>query len=179
MLKYDKLFKLLSQNGYTASKVKETGLMGQSTYYGIQKGNSNLDGKTINKICSLFKCQPNDIIEYYPDDIIDNNDDISKKLFDLRNKNSFPESFVADKLNIEHKDYVQYESGIRPAPLDILLKACKLYNVPQSYFGINSDLVAVGNKGYTIQNTETCETLEVTAIEFEMLKKIIEAFRGK
>lgn len=106
-------------------------------------------------------------------------DKIGKLLFDLRTDNNLSQSDVADKLGTKIQKYIRYETGLEPIPLDILLKACKLYNVSQSYFGINSDLVAVGNKGYTIQNTETSETLDVTNIEFEMVKKIIEAFRGK
>lgn len=104
---------------------------------------------------------------------------IGKLLFDLRTDKGLSQSDVAEKLGIARIKYVNYESGLEVAPLDVLLKACKLYNVPQSYFGINSDLVAVGNKGYTIQNSETSETLDVTDIEFEMIKKIIDAFRGK
>lgn len=180
MLKYDKLFALLSKNGYTVSKVKETGLMGQSTYYGLKDGTKNLEGKTINKICALFNCQPYDIIEYYPDNITNNNDDDpSKKLFDLRIQSKFSERTVADKFGIRYQDYVKYESGMKPPTLEVLLKACKFYNVPQSYFGINSDLVAVGNKGYVIKNTETSEVLEVTDEEFKMLKSFLEAYKNK
>lgn len=105
--------------------------------------------------------------------------DVPKKLFNLRNEHKLSPSDVANEFNITRAEYDYYESGTKNPPLDILLKACKLYNVPQSYFGINSDLQAVGNKGYFISNTETSETLEVTDIEFEMIKKIIKAFRGK
>lgn len=108
-----------------------------------------------------------------------NESKIGKLLFDLRTDKELSQSDVAEKLGTKTQKYIRYETGLEPVPLDILLKACKLYNVPQSYFGINSDLVAVGNKGYTIQNTETSETLNVTDIEFEMVKKIIEAFRCK
>ena len=68
MLKYDKLFKLLSDNGYTVTKIRENKIMGQATYYGLKNGTKGLDAKTINKICSIFNCQPNDIIEYVPDE---------------------------------------------------------------------------------------------------------------
>lgn len=67
MLKYEKLFKLLSDNGYTATKIRETGLIGQATYYGLKNGTSGIDAKTLNKLCGLFNCQPNDLIEYVPD----------------------------------------------------------------------------------------------------------------
>lgn len=105
--------------------------------------------------------------------------DIPKKLFDLRQQNNFSPSFVAEQFEIKRELYDKYENGTEQITLEILLKACKLYNVPQSYFGINSDLVAVGNKGYTIKNTETSEVMEVTDEEFKMLKGVLDVYRNK
>lgn len=68
MLKYDKLFKLLESNNYTVSKVRDTGLIGMATYYGLKNGTKGLDARTINKLCNLFHCQPNDIMEHIPDE---------------------------------------------------------------------------------------------------------------
>ena len=67
MIKYDKLFELLAVNGYTASKIRETGLIGQATYYGLKNGTKGLDARTIDKLCRFLKCQPGDIMEYIPD----------------------------------------------------------------------------------------------------------------
>lgn len=67
MLKYDKLFKLLEENGYTATKIRETAIIGQATYYGLKNGTKGIDAKTINKLCKVFNCQPGDILEYVPD----------------------------------------------------------------------------------------------------------------
>lgn len=68
MIIYDKLFKLLEENGYTASKIRSTGLIGQGTYYGLKNNTKGLDAKTINKLCALFNCQPVDIMENVPDE---------------------------------------------------------------------------------------------------------------
>lgn len=67
MLIYNKLFQLLSDNGYTPSKIRETGLIGQATYYGLKNGTKGLDARTINKLCAILNCQPGDIMEYVPD----------------------------------------------------------------------------------------------------------------
>lgn len=104
---------------------------------------------------------------------------IGKLLYNLRNDSNLSQSDVAEKLDITRSKYIDYELGLETAPSDILLKACKIYNVPQSYFGINSDLVAVGNKGYTIKNIESSDVLKVTAEEFEMLKGVLAAYRNK
>lgn len=67
MLKYNKLFKLLEDNGYTASKIRETAIIGQATYYGLKNGTKGIDAKTINKLCKMFNCQPGDLMDYVPD----------------------------------------------------------------------------------------------------------------
>lgn len=69
MLKYDKLFDKLKQNGYTASKVRDSGLIGMASYYGMKSGKTTIDGKTIDKLCRVLNCQPGDLLEYVPDDL--------------------------------------------------------------------------------------------------------------
>lgn len=103
----------------------------------------------------------------------------SKQLFDLRTQHNLTPTQVAEQLEVPYQEYIKYESGSNNPKLDILLKACKLYNVPQSYFGINSDLVAVGNKGYVIENHDGYETFIVTTEEFVAVKKFIERLRNK
>ena len=68
MLKYDKLFELLKDNGYTTTKIRTTGLIGQGTYYGMKNGTAGIDAKTINKLCKTFNCQLGDLLEYVPDE---------------------------------------------------------------------------------------------------------------
>ena len=103
----------------------------------------------------------------------------SKQLFDLRTKHNLTPVQVSKELKITLQEYIKYETGNENPPLNILLKACKLYNVPQSYFGINSEFTGIGNNGYIIKNTETSKTMEVTAEEFEMLKGVLAAYRNK
>lgn len=103
----------------------------------------------------------------------------SRQLFDLRTQHSLTQTQVAKELNIARQKYINYETGNEKPPLDIILKACKLYDVPQSYFSINSDLVAIGNKGYIIQSTNNIETLEVSPEEFLAIKEFLKEFRNK
>lgn len=68
MLRYDKLFLRLKEAGWTPSKIRDTGLIGQGTYYGMKKGTKGLDARTINKLCRVLNCQPGDLMEYVPDE---------------------------------------------------------------------------------------------------------------
>ncbi len=107
------------------------------------------------------------------------NNNTSELLFKLRTQNKLTKTKAANEIGISYSSYIRYEDGERTPPLEVLLKACQLYNVPQSYFGIDSKFTGIGNNGYTIKNTETSEVLEVTAEEFEMLKSVLMAFRNK
>jgi len=66
-IKYDKLLKLLDENGYTSYRIKKEKIMGQGTLTAIKNGTGGLDAKTIGRLCELFNCQPSDIMEYVPD----------------------------------------------------------------------------------------------------------------
>ena len=103
----------------------------------------------------------------------------SRQLFDLRTQHNLTPTQASEELCVERQKYINYETGNENPPLNVLLKACKLYNVPQSYFGINSDLVAVGNKGYSIENHDNSETIVVTAEEFIAIKEFLKEFRNK
>lgn len=61
---YDKLLKLLEQNGYTSYKIRQDKLIGQGTLTAIKNGTGGLDAKSIAKLCAVLKCQPGDIMEY-------------------------------------------------------------------------------------------------------------------
>ncbi|MCH5186885.1 MAG: helix-turn-helix transcriptional regulator [Oscillospiraceae bacterium] len=62
------MFELLSENGYTASRVKQENIISQGTYYGLKNGTAGIDARTINKLCALLNCQPGDLMEYVPDE---------------------------------------------------------------------------------------------------------------
>lgn len=67
-IKYDKLLKLLKDNGYNSYKIKKENIMGQATFTAIKNGTGGLDHRTIKKMCELFNCQPGDLMEYVQDD---------------------------------------------------------------------------------------------------------------
>lgn len=66
-IKYDKLLRLLSDNGYTSYKIKQTKLIGQGTLTAIKNGTGGLDAKSIDRLCATFHCQPGDLMEYVDD----------------------------------------------------------------------------------------------------------------
>lgn len=110
-----------------------------------------------------------------------NDEEIGKKLFELRTNKNLLQSDVARKLDINPKEYINYESGIEHMPPNVLSKACKLYDVSKSYFGNNSNFVAVGNTGqsYAIQNSDSSETLIVSDDEFQAVKEFLKEYRKK
>lgn len=67
-IKYDKLLKLLEENGYTSYRLKKENVIGQATLTAIKKGTGGLDHRSIAKFCQLLNCQPGDIMEYVPND---------------------------------------------------------------------------------------------------------------
>lgn len=65
-IKYDKLFKLMSEKGVTQYQLRQSGVSA-STINKIKNGEGGLDHRSINKICKLLNCQPGDIMEYVDD----------------------------------------------------------------------------------------------------------------
>ena len=65
---YDKLFKLLKAHGYNTTRIRKENLLGQRTLTAIKNGTGGIDHRTIEKLCGLFYCQPNDLMEYIPDE---------------------------------------------------------------------------------------------------------------
>ena len=169
---YGKLFKLMKMKGIKKVDLRKIGL--SPTVVDRLVKNNNVNTSTIIALCKILDCQPGDIMDYIPE-----TDNTSKQLFDLRTQHNLTPTQVAEQLEVPYQEYIKYESGSNNPKLDILLKACKLYNVPQSYFGINSDLVAVGNKGYSIENHGNSEIITVTAEEFEAVKEFIAELRNK
>ena len=66
-IKYDKLFALLKEKGYTTYKIRKDNLIGQGTLTAIKNGTGGLDAKTVSKLCAALNCQPGDIMEYVPE----------------------------------------------------------------------------------------------------------------
>ena len=66
-IRYDKLFSILEQRGYTLNYwLRQNGLH-TSTVSKLKK-NERVNTDTINTICKLLNVQPGDIMEYVPDD---------------------------------------------------------------------------------------------------------------
>ena len=67
-ISYRKLLKLLEEtktNNYTLTKKYR--VIGQATWTKLQNG-GHIDTRTINALCTYFKCQPGDILEWVPDE---------------------------------------------------------------------------------------------------------------
>lgn len=63
-IKYDKLFLLLKEKGYTTYKIRKDGLVGQATLQKLKNGTGNIDTRTIERLCEALDCQPGDFMEY-------------------------------------------------------------------------------------------------------------------
>lgn len=77
-IKYDKLLKLLADNGYTSYKIKKEKLIGQATFQAIKNGTGGLDAKSLAKLCAVFHCQPGDLMEYVEEESPDSEPDASE-----------------------------------------------------------------------------------------------------
>ncbi|MDL2325329.1 helix-turn-helix transcriptional regulator [Ruminococcaceae bacterium OttesenSCG-928-A16] len=71
MIVYQKLLDLLQAQGYTSYKIRQEGLISQSALTRLKKGTGSVDASTINKLCKKFGVQPGDLMEYVPDDTVE------------------------------------------------------------------------------------------------------------
>lgn len=60
---YGKLWQLCVERDIKPSKLIDDGVVGKSTVYEMQK-NSPVSLQVVDKLCSYFKCQPCDIMEF-------------------------------------------------------------------------------------------------------------------
>lgn len=67
MIKYDKLFALLEAQGYNPWKVKKLNIISPSTIANIKSGKGGLTHDTINKLCYILHCAPQDLMEFVYD----------------------------------------------------------------------------------------------------------------
>lgn len=54
--------------GISIYRLRQERAIGQSTYYKLKDGTGNIDTRTINKLCKILECQPEDLLEYIPDE---------------------------------------------------------------------------------------------------------------
>ncbi len=74
--KYEKLFALLKEKGYTTYTLRKENLISQSALQKMKKGEGSIDTRTLERLCKLLDCQPGDIMEYIPDDKTTNTNNI-------------------------------------------------------------------------------------------------------
>lgn len=67
MIKYEKMFKLLAEKGYNPTRIKNEGILSQSTIARIKKGEGGLAHENINKLCTLLNCDISDLMEFVYD----------------------------------------------------------------------------------------------------------------
>lgn len=65
-MKYYRLFDTLNRKDMKKSDLRE--ILSPRTIAKLSKGES-ISGETIEKICKFLKCQPADIMEYIPEDL--------------------------------------------------------------------------------------------------------------
>lgn len=66
--KYDKLFKLLQERGITSYRIRKDNIISQAALTKMKNGDGNIDTRTLERLCSVLKCQPGDIMEYVEDE---------------------------------------------------------------------------------------------------------------
>ncbi len=66
--KYEKLFELLKQKGFSTYKIRKENLISQAALTKMKNGKGNIDTRTLERICKLLNCQPGDIMEYVDED---------------------------------------------------------------------------------------------------------------
>ncbi len=65
MITYEKLFDLLKEKGHNKNWLRNNGLTPKTVDYLIH--NKEIKTGTINKLCNLLDCQPQDILTFTPD----------------------------------------------------------------------------------------------------------------
>ena len=67
MIVYKNVLEKLKEAGYSTYRIKQEKLIAQATLTKIRAGEP-VHLTTIDTICKLLNCQPNDIMEYKPDE---------------------------------------------------------------------------------------------------------------
>lgn len=61
----------LKSAGYSSYRIRNDKLLGEATLQKIRRGEL-VSWENISTICKLLKCQPGDIVEYQPDNFLEN-----------------------------------------------------------------------------------------------------------
>lgn len=60
----DDVYQKLRDKGFTTYTARTTGWIGQATLKAIREGRPELTLKTLDRICILLGCKPQDVIEF-------------------------------------------------------------------------------------------------------------------
>lgn len=57
----------LKNAGYSTYRLRIEKILNESTIQKLRIGSTDISVKTLDSLCELLKCQPNDILEHVPD----------------------------------------------------------------------------------------------------------------
>lgn len=67
MLRYKiNVLQALRDAGYTTYRLQKEKLISPGTIQKIRVGNASIAADILNTICDLLRCQPGDVLEWYP-----------------------------------------------------------------------------------------------------------------
>ena len=67
MLRYKiNILQALKDAGYNTYRVQKEKLLSASTTQKLRHGDTSLTVENLNAICDLLRCQPGDLLEWYP-----------------------------------------------------------------------------------------------------------------
>ncbi len=62
------VMKALKEKGFTSTQMRTNKILSESTMSKLRNNDATITLKNLDVICKLLDCQPNDIIEYVPDE---------------------------------------------------------------------------------------------------------------
>ena len=62
------VMKTLKEKGFTSTQMRINKILSESTMSKLRNKDASITMKNLDVICKLLNCQPNDIIEYVPDE---------------------------------------------------------------------------------------------------------------
>lgn len=69
MIRYKKdILRALKDAGYNTYRLQKEKRISASTTQKLRHGDTSLTIENLNTICGMLKCQPGDLLEWYPDE---------------------------------------------------------------------------------------------------------------
>lgn len=70
-ISYERFWMLMKERGLTTTEIRKRKIIGEGTLQAMRSGDyigGNISTDAIASLCAALDCQPNDIIEYIPND---------------------------------------------------------------------------------------------------------------